>query len=122
MGNLKDFVDKYKQEMTITMLLDLANAAGVAPFELLPKNTKDKVKPNAISMEKEATAETLKVKTINGQCYTCDQVAEKYGVKRITVWSWIREGKLNAMRLGRDYRIRLEDLKTFEKARFTKKD
>lgn len=51
---------------------------------------------------------------------TCDDVAARYGVKKITVWAWIREKKLNAIQTGRSYSIRPEDLKEFEEARFTK--
>lgn len=51
--------------------------------------------------------------------YTCDQVAARYGVKKITVWEWIRNKKLPAIKLGRDYRIRENDLEAFEKARET---
>ena len=29
--------------------------------------------------------------------YTCDEVAERYKVKVITVWEWIRKKKLNAI-------------------------
>ncbi len=31
---------------------------------------------------------------------SCDDVAEKYGVKKMTVWTWIREKKLNAITAG----------------------
>lgn len=51
--------------------------------------------------------------------YTCEQVAQRYGVKTLTVWDWIRKKKLPAIRLGRDYRIRKEDLEAFEQARLT---
>lgn len=51
---------------------------------------------------------------------TCDDVAEKFGVKKITVWQWIREKKLNAIQTGKIYRIRQEDLREFEEARRTK--
>ena len=37
--------------------------------------------------------------------YTCEQVAYRYGVKIITVWDWIRKKKLNAIKLGREYRV-----------------
>lgn len=53
------------------------------------------------------------------ELYTCDQVAKRYGVKIITVWDWIRKRKLGAIKLGRDYRISEEDLKTFEASRKT---
>ena len=51
---------------------------------------------------------------------TCSQVAERYGVKVITVWAWIREKKLPAIRIGKGYRVKPEDLEAFEKARRTK--
>jgi len=38
--------------------------------------------------------------------FSCEDIAEKYGVKKITVWSWIREKKLNAIQTGKMYRIR----------------
>lgn len=51
--------------------------------------------------------------------YNCEEVAERYNVKLITVWSWIREKKLPAMKIGREYRIKEEDLKAFEDERRT---
>ena len=51
---------------------------------------------------------------------TCEEVAQKYGVKVITVWAWIREKKLPAIRIGKGYRITPEDLAAFEAARKTK--
>lgn len=49
----------------------------------------------------------------------CQEVANRYGVKLITVWDWIRKKKLPAIKLGRDYRIRPEDLEQFEEERCT---
>lgn len=51
--------------------------------------------------------------------YTCDEVAERYKVKVITVWEWIRKKKLNAIKLGREYRVYEEDLIKFENERKT---
>lgn len=51
--------------------------------------------------------------------YTCDEVAERYKVKVITVWDWIRQKKLNAIKLGREYRISEGDLIKFENERKT---
>lgn len=51
--------------------------------------------------------------------FTCEEVAERYKVKVITVWEWIRQKKLSAIKLGREYRISEEDLKVFEKSRRT---
>jgi excisionase family DNA binding protein len=51
---------------------------------------------------------------------TCDDVASLYHVKKITVWQWIRDGKLNAIQTGKVYAIRPQDLREFEEARSTK--
>ncbi len=48
------------------------------------------------------------------ELYTCPQVAERYRVKLGTVWNWIRTKKLAAIRVGKEYRIRAEDLRRFE--------
>lgn len=48
--------------------------------------------------------------------YTCAEVAEIYGVKVSTVWSWVRDGKLGSVRIGKRYRIRQQDLDSFEVA------
>lgn len=53
------------------------------------------------------------------ELHTCAEVADRYGVKIITVWSWIRKKKLHAIKLGRDYRISDADLKEFADARRT---
>lgn len=53
--------------------------------------------------------------------YTCEDIAERYGVQVITVWDWIRKKKLPALKIGKSYRIREEDLKAFEEARLTTK-
>lgn len=52
--------------------------------------------------------------------YTCEEIAEIYGVKITTVWAWIREGKLKAMKLGKNYRISKEALPEFENKMMTK--
>lgn len=51
--------------------------------------------------------------------YTCAQIADHYGVKVITVWDWIRQKKLPAIRIGREYRISEDDMKVFENERRT---
>ena len=56
------------------------------------------------------------------ELFTCDQVAERCGVKTLTVWDWIRKKKLPAIKLGRDYRIRQEDIEAFERERMTVQD
>lgn len=49
--------------------------------------------------------------------YSCKEVAERYGVKEATVWKWCREGKIEAFRIGKIYRIRASELKRYEKER-----
>lgn len=51
---------------------------------------------------------------------TCEEVAQKYGVKVITVWAWIRAKKLRAIKIGKLYRITPQDLAEFEESRKTK--
>lgn len=51
--------------------------------------------------------------------YNCEEIAERYDVKVITVWDWIRKKKLPAMKIGKSYRISEEDLKKFEDERRT---
>ena len=51
--------------------------------------------------------------------YTCEEGAERYSVKVITVWDWIRKKKLNAIKLGREYRVSEDDLIQFEEERKT---
>lgn len=48
--------------------------------------------------------------------FTCEEVADHYKVKVITVWEWIRKKKLPAIKTGREYRIREEDIKKFEES------
>lgn len=51
--------------------------------------------------------------------YTCEEIASRYRVKTLTVWDWIRKKKLPAIKIGKEYRIRPEDIKVFEKQRET---
>lgn len=51
--------------------------------------------------------------------YTCEEVAERYGVKVATVWDWIKSKKLAAIDLGRAYRIKESDLLEFEQSNKT---
>lgn len=51
--------------------------------------------------------------------YTCEQVAERYGVQIITIWDWIRKKKLPAIKIGKEYRISEDDIKAFEESRRT---
>lgn len=54
--------------------------------------------------------------------YSCEEVAERYTVKVTTVWEWIRRGDLPAVRVGKQYRIRADDLDAFERKNCTVPD
>lgn len=49
----------------------------------------------------------------------CSQVADKVGVKVWTVQKWIRDGKLPAYKIGREYRVYPDDLEKFIEAHRT---
>lgn len=51
--------------------------------------------------------------------FTCEQVAERYGVTVATVWDWIRSKKLAAIDIGKSYRIKESDLLEFEQSNKT---
>ena len=51
--------------------------------------------------------------------YTCNEVAELYKVKTLTVWDWIRKKKLGAIKIGRDYRISQEQIEEFNESNKT---
>lgn len=54
-----------------------------------------------------------------GKYFTCDEVAERYGVTVATVWGWIRNKKLAALNIGRAYKIKESDLLEFEQSNKT---
>lgn len=56
-----------------------------------------------------------KIEVINlNKLYSCDEIAERYGVKTITVWSWIRKGYLQAIKMPKGYRISEDALQKYE--------
>lgn len=64
---------------------------------------------------KEGTREEVdKMETL----LTCKEIASRYKVSEDTVWRWIRTKKLAAVKVGsRNYRVRPEDLVSFEKSK-----
>lgn len=48
--------------------------------------------------------------------YTCEDVAKQYGVKVGTVWGWVRNKTLPATKVGKQYFIYPNDIKTMEDA------
>lgn len=53
--------------------------------------------------------------------YTTDQVAKMLQVHPFTILKFIKQGKLNGIKLGRVYRIKEADIKTFINERSTAK-
>lgn len=51
--------------------------------------------------------------------YGCEEIANRYGVRIETVWDWIRNKKLTAMKIGKSYKVREDDLKKFEESNLT---
>ncbi len=110
--------------MTVSMLMDLCNATGFCPAELIGDSKEKKIEEviEKVSEVREREIRVIKIQENFEKKYlTCDDVAARYGVKKNTVWFWIRENKLNAIQFGRSYRIKLEDLIDFEDTRSTKK-
>lgn len=48
--------------------------------------------------------------------YTCEEVADILGVAIVTVWKWIREGNLRAVKVGKNYRVFEKDINDFVKS------
>jgi len=59
---------------------------------------------------------------VSTQWLTVEDIANELGVKIDTVRSWIREKKLTAYRVGRDYRIKQVDYDKFLRERKTRDD
>jgi hypothetical protein len=61
----------------------------------------------------------LKRRNVMDKLYTCNEVADMFRVKVITVWDWIREGKLEALNIGSDkkpnYRVSEAHIEKFNK-------
>lgn len=54
--------------------------------------------------------------------YTCEEIAERYRVKTATVWGWIRNGRLSAIRIGGLYRVTEDAMRQFEGRDVEKED
>lgn len=49
--------------------------------------------------------------------YTCEEVAERLGVRIDTVWGWVRNKNVPAIKSGKQYCIEAADLERLESAR-----
>ena len=52
--------------------------------------------------------------------YTCEEVAARYSMKLTTIYDWIRNKTLGAVKVGRGYRVRESDLEAFEAKNLTR--
>lgn len=52
---------------------------------------------------------------IQEQYLTIEEVAGLLKVAYLTVYRWVRSGKLRALKAGKQYRIKKDDLNTFTK-------
>ena len=59
---------------------------------------------------------------VDEQLYTPQEVADYLKVDVRTVYRWLREGELNALRFRREYRISETDLRTFLKRHRTTRE
>lgn len=48
--------------------------------------------------------------------YTCEEVANIFSVKKVTIWDWIKSRKLKAYKAGKMYRISEEQIEEFLKS------
>ena len=53
------------------------------------------------------------------QLYNCKEIANRYQVKEVTVWSWIRSGKLQAIKPSKNYLVKESELARFENEKTT---
>jgi excisionase family DNA binding protein len=64
----------------------------------------------------------LRGATLSSQWLSVEDIANDLNVKIDTVRSWIREKKLTAYRVGRDYRIKRADYEKFLQERKTRNE
>lgn len=141
LNKLMVFVKDYSQIMTVAMLFDLCNAVGIKSSELIGENKllpiSSNLKVSLREKREKRENETIRVqenvypkatctdleKRINSDRYlTCDEVAEIFGVKKSTVWLWIRTKQLNAIKFGNNYRIHPTAIKEFEISKQTQRE
>jgi putative molybdopterin biosynthesis protein len=52
------------------------------------------------------------------QFYTIDEIAELLKISYLTVFRWVKAGKLTAYKVGKQYRIDVQDLNKFLECQF----
>jgi excisionase family DNA binding protein len=53
--------------------------------------------------------------TLHNELLTVKEVADYLRVSRVTAWRWCQQGVIPAFRIGRNWRIRREDLLDLER-------
>lgn len=56
-----------------------------------------------------------------GRVMTCEEIAQRYGVKLTTVWRWMREGSLPSFKVGKAFYTYPEMLAEFEQKQLMEK-
>lgn len=59
---------------------------------------------------------------VNKQYYTVEDIAKELEVSVDTIRNWIKSGRLEAFKVGRDYRISREQFQRFMDERRTRRD
>lgn len=54
--------------------------------------------------------------------YNCEDVAKRYGVLAFTIREWVKQKKIPAIKVGKTYLFKEEDLEQFENERRTIKE
>lgn len=57
------------------------------------------------------------VKAFMADTMTIDQTAAHFRVSRLTVTRWLKSGKLNGEKIGRDWRITKDEIERFHRDR-----
>lgn len=60
-------------------------------------------------------------KNLKDQFYTLEEIAKMLKVSYLTVYRWVKAGKLMAYKIEKQYRIKKEDFDLFIKSYKTKK-
>jgi len=127
MDKLRAYVEKYSDAMTVSMLVDLCDATGIYPAELISggkaiKANEVKVVEKKVNKINEREIQVIKVQeNVEKKFYTCKQVAEMLNINKELVWKHIRDGKLTVVKLGREYRVRDNDLNDYINANLIQK-
>lgn len=109
---LQLFVANYGHIITFDMLIDLCDMIGVPPSKVINEFTSSKVRKKSKTLNNTLESDR--------EYLTVPEVAALFRIKALIIREWIRRGKLNAVKIGREYRVRQQDIEDFNKSRCTK--